>query len=114
MEYYECTREDSVAAWCATKVDPGGNVVTNSWEDCNVGTCPIEDGEDTCMTVAGPSINQPCVFPFTVGGETYNDCAQDRDNSGKLLFNPTIWIIHFCSYIHYLTLQEAGGFKSLP
>ena len=35
-KYFECTFADSMDAWCATAIDPAGNVVTNKWEDCEV------------------------------------------------------------------------------
>ena len=77
VEYYECTTVDSWQPWCATAVDPAGNVVTNMWADCHVDTCPVE-GSETCLTIGGPSVNTPCVFPFTIKGETYNECVTGK------------------------------------
>merc|ERR1712227_627598 len=35
VEYFKCTFADSPqASWCATRVDPSGNVITNNWGDC--------------------------------------------------------------------------------
>ena len=75
--YYECTYTDSPTPWCATEVDPSGKVVTNKWEDCDTGTCPVEE-TGTCKTIGGPDINQPCSFPFTIGDTTYNECIRGR------------------------------------
>ena len=32
-----------------------------------------------CKTIAGPSINKDCVFPFAFNGMKYNKCAFDSD-----------------------------------
>ena len=90
---YLC-RTDSYnsAAWCATAVDPGGNVVTNRcviisshtsphhhpcllarWGDCDPARCPVE-AAGSCEAVGGPGLGQPCIFPFTVDGETHHQC----------------------------------------
>ena len=74
-------RQDSVtgAAWCATQVDPAGNVVFNSWGDCSVSSCPMEAGPGpSCDTVGGPSTGRPCVFPFSLGGVTHTQCITGR------------------------------------
>ena len=90
--YLDLCRTDSYnsAAWCATAVDPGGNVVTNRcaiisthvptihvsmarWGDCDPARCPVE-AAGSCEAVGGPGLGQPCVFPFTVDGETHHQC----------------------------------------
>ena len=58
-------------------IDPAGNVVINKWEDCNVATCPVEE-LDTCVTIGGPAEGKKCKFPFTINGETYNDCITGK------------------------------------
>ena len=75
MINFSIFRQDSLngAHWCATEVDPAGNVVFNSWGDCSVSSCPLEAG--SCDTVGGPDKEKPCVFPFTVGGETHTECT---------------------------------------
>ena len=74
-------RQDSGngAHWCATQVDPAGNVVFNSWGDCSVSSCPLEAGPgSSCDTVGGPDTGRPCVFPFSLGGETHTECTIGR------------------------------------
>ena len=64
VEYYSCTYAASPVAWCATKVDPNGTVVTNSWGDCantQTSACPLETiTPATCTATSGAA----CVFPF--------------------------------------------------
>lgn len=73
---FSIVRQDSLngAAWCATEVDPAGNVVYNSWGDCSVDSCPLEEGPGPCDTIGGPSEGRPCVFPFTVRGVSHTEC----------------------------------------
>ena len=77
------SRQDSAndAAWCATEVDPAGNVVFNKWGDCQESVCPVEEGGE-CDTVGGPGQGQPCVFPFSVGGETHWECTTGSVETG--------------------------------
>ena len=64
VEYYSCTYAASPVAWCATKVDPNGTVVTNNWGDCantQTSACPLETiTPATCTATTGVA----CVFPF--------------------------------------------------
>ena len=43
VTYSKCTKADSEAAWCATKVKSNGDVIPGMWEDCNPG-CPGTSG----------------------------------------------------------------------
>jgi len=36
-----------------------------------------------CRTKSGPSPNQPCIFPFTWNGKTYNGCPIDPEDSSE-------------------------------
>ena len=36
-----------------------------------------------CRTKSGPSPNQPCIFPFTWNGKTYNGCPIDPEDSSQ-------------------------------
>jgi len=38
---------------------------------------------DLCQTKSGPSPNQPCIFPFTWNGKTYNGCPIDPEDSSE-------------------------------
>ena len=49
--------------------------------------CPVEEPE--CVTVGGPSPESPCVFPFTVGGETHTECLTGRLETGCVTY--TYW-----------------------
>ena len=51
----------------------------------------IDGGDDsenaTCSTVSGPAAGSECVFPFTLDGQTFTECAEwsfGGDNQGKL------------------------------
>ena len=33
-------------------------------------------GSSSCVTVSGPDIGSPCIFPFTAGGATFYECAE--------------------------------------
>ena len=48
-----------------------------------------EGGESTalCSAVSGPASGSQCVFPFTLGEQTFTECAEwsfGGDNQGKL------------------------------
>ena len=46
---------------------------------------------DTCTTSEtkrGATPNQPCIFPFTINGKTYNECTTDH-NPDKTLWCKT-------------------------
>ena len=36
-------------------------------------------GGNSCVTDSGPDNGSPCIFPFTVNGATYNECADFLD-----------------------------------
>ena len=31
----------------------------------------------------GPQVNKPCIFPFTIGNVTYNECTKNHDPFSK-------------------------------
>ena len=35
--------------------------------------------EGECITIAGPSVDVQCIFPFEFNGRVYYDCALDSD-----------------------------------
>ena len=47
-----------------------------------------DDGKSTtCSTVSGPAAGSQCVFPFTLGEQTFTECAEwtyGGENQGKL------------------------------
>ena len=47
-----------------------------------------KDGKSTtCSTVSGPAAGSQCVFPFTLGEQTFTECAEwtySGENQGKL------------------------------
>ena len=43
---------------------------------------PGDEGT-SCTTVGGAKPDQPCVFPFTNNGVTYNGCTTDNDPDGR-------------------------------
>ena len=88
MEYYQCTYTDSPTPWCATSIDPAGEVVTNRWEDCSLASCPAEE-KPACLTVGGPDEGAPCAFPFTIGEETYSECVEGLRETGCI--TTTYW-----------------------
>jgi len=94
VEYTECTYTDSPTAWCATRVDPSGNVIQNRWGDCAIqsstSSCPVDTpgtGDrfttpqptripaTSCFTVGGPDPNRRCLFPFIHDGKLFNECT---------------------------------------
>jgi len=61
VTYKTCTTtgSENTAAWCATQVDDAGEVVRNTWQDCQDG-CPgtnIECNEGVLFNVEGECIN---------------------------------------------------------
>ena len=75
-KYSTCTTFDSEngKAWCATKIDSNGNVVTGKWGDCLQGCF-----ENKCRTEKGFD----CVFPFKFKGRNYNKCTTDYSVNKK-------------------------------
>ena len=63
------------------------SVVSEGGEDDE--TSGGEEGEEItpCSTVSGPASGSQCVFPFTLVGNTFTECAEwsfGGENQGKL------------------------------
>ena len=41
--------------------------------------CLSITGGSSCVTDSGPDNGSPCIFPFTLDGATYNECAEFSD-----------------------------------
>ena len=96
MKITVCQSEGMEEPWCSTATTADDQHVAGVG---NYGQCPEDCGEevsvpDTCTTIGGPADNQSCVFPFTVGGVTYNKCRTEglvnTSCSSTLLFGVEI------------------------
>ena len=54
--YHTCTTVHANRAWCATRVDRGGQVVAGHWGDCHPRDCPSET--EPCYNDDEPSFRE--------------------------------------------------------
>ena len=95
-QYNECitVNDPQGKEWCSVQVDRNGVHVSNRgrWGHCNRNTCNnfIDDnpGEKsiTCKTNGSGKAARgtPCVFPFTIGSETFHECTRKHDSNNQL------------------------------
>merc|ERR1719147_402986 len=64
VSYSACTFADSTLPWCALSVDSSGNVITNSWGDCDTtstSSCQTTSiGTTTTTTTTTPAPPSSC------------------------------------------------------
>ncbi|XP_063315235.1 matrix metalloproteinase-9-like [Pelobates fuscus] len=72
--YSSCTKEGRSDGyrWCST--------TANYDKDKKYGFCPNRD----TAVIGGNSQGDPCVFPFTFQGKTYNSCTSEGRGDGRL------------------------------
>ena len=75
--------------WCSTKVDRSGKHVSGNWgycsEDC-LSSATDEAEKPKCLTTdeSGSAVQKaPCLFPWTLNGETYDSCTTVDDPEGR-------------------------------
>merc|ERR1719461_221286 len=105
VTHYQCTYSDSPRPWCTTQVDSSGQVVTNSWEDCDtssLSSCGTESITlSSCTTESGPYSGQPCSFPFRYNGVTYTSCTTQDKSAAWCSTNTTLAGTHIPGYYGY-------------
>ena len=90
--YNECitVNDPQGKPWCSVEVDRNGVHVSNRarWGHCNRRKCSDNAGgkSSTCVTNGSGKARRgtPCVFPFKINSETFNECTRKFDNNNEL------------------------------